>query len=63
MYKNTYNIKKKDFEKLYSMIQEVYGNMYFINLFCSEYEDVDEFYKVVPLIKIHIHLWIKCILS
>ncbi len=51
MYKKAYHIKKNDFERLYSMVQEVYGNMYFINLFCREYEDVDEFYKVVPLIR------------
>ena len=51
MHKSSYHIKNNDFKKLYSMVREAYGNMYFINLFCKEYADIDEFYIVMPLIK------------
>ena len=35
---------------MYEQAQEIYGNLKIIKMFCKEYQDVDEFYAIMPLI-------------
>ena len=51
MYCNKYRISKKNFNYMYRMSQEIYGNISIIKSFCNGYKDVDDFYKILPLIK------------
>lgn len=45
-----YKITKEEFEDLYNMAQEIHGNICVIKKFCEDYKDIDDFYKIMPLI-------------
>ena len=51
MHSKKYIIKPKDFNRIYYMSQEIQGNVSIIENFCKNYEDIDDFYKIIPLIK------------
>ena len=45
-----YIFSKDDFDKMYEQAKEIYGNLKIIKMFCKEYQDVDEFHAIIPLI-------------
>ena len=46
----TFFIKKKKLNELNDLSKEIHSNISIIKMFCKSFEDVDEFYKVLPLI-------------
>jgi hypothetical protein len=48
--RKTYFIKNKKFQKIYETSKELHGNISIIKMFCKAFEDVDDFYQVLPLI-------------
>lgn len=46
-----YRIKSKVIDDLYDKAEELQGNISLIRMFCEQYYDVDEFYKIKALIK------------
>ena len=45
-----YVFSKDEFDKMYEQAQEIYGNLTIIRKFCREYQNIDEFYAIIPLI-------------
>ena len=46
-----YYMNKVKFYDLYNMAQEIHGNISIIKNFCSDFKDIDDFYKIIPLLK------------
>ena len=44
-------IKKKHFETMHNISKEIHGNISIIQMFCKAYEDVGDFYQILPLIE------------
>lgn len=54
MKQKNYLVRENLFKEMYNISKEIYGNTAIIRMFCDAYEDVDEFYQILPLIK---HTW------
>ena len=50
MKKPLYINKKKYFE-LNNLAKENYGNISIIKMFCRKFEDIDDFYKIIPIVE------------
>ena len=49
MTNENYTINGEDFKKIYEMVQEIHGNISIIKNFCKDFQTIDEFYKIMPL--------------
>lgn len=43
-------METEEFERLYKLSQEIQGNMSLIEMFCKKFEEIEDFYKIVPLL-------------
>ncbi len=46
-----YKINSETIDTLYNNAEEVFGNISLIKMFCENYYEIDDFYKLKPLIK------------
>ena len=46
----TYFLKNKKLDELHAMAKELHGNISIIKMFCACFEDVDDFYQILPII-------------
>lgn len=49
MKQTSYEFTKREFEDLYYSAQEIQGNLCIIKKFCDDFADIDDFYKIIPL--------------
>ena len=50
--KNFLYINNKKYVELNNLAKENYGNISIIKMFCHEFEDIDDFYKIIPIINL-----------
>lgn len=48
--KKVYFIKKQNFYNLYNLAKNIHCYNSIVKNFCESYEDVDDFYKILPMI-------------
>lgn len=51
MKKQLYSINEEEFNDIYNRAEEIHANITLIRLFCKQYYDVDEMYKLKPIIE------------
>lgn len=51
MQKSYLFIDKEEIEKTGEIVEELYGNLTLVRMFCCENKEYGDFYKVMPLIK------------
>ena len=44
-------MNKKKYIELNNLAQENYGNISIIKMFCKKFHDIDDFYKITPIIE------------
>ena len=50
MARNTYVLSEEQFKGFYKKIEEIYCNINLLKLFCKEYSDTEDIYKIIPLV-------------
>ena len=51
MEQEIYQIKSKRVNDWYKKSEEIYGNICLIQMFCNEYKEVDDFYKILQILQ------------
>ena len=46
----SYVIKSEEFNSFYRLIELVHGHISIVRMFCREYEDMENFYKIIPIL-------------